>query len=155
MIPPWVLAFWTLSICRHVEPERADTAEVTSICLEIAESAQDAPLWPGDAGTYRTAALLVSIAWHESHLTRQAQNNQSCGPWQTPCLEPRTAATALVHIARSLHDCGDLTQYASGRCGGAPLTAGYREQLGIRLSLMAPVEAPRAALPRRAPCLAP
>lgn len=53
-----------------------DTYETTAIA--IASNARISPLFEGKHGVEKTAALLVSLAWFESHLKPDAEGDHRC-----------------------------------------------------------------------------
>ena len=108
----------------------------------VAYDEDEAPLFSGEDGRYKTALLLVSIAHHESRWNPKALNPQGdAGIMQTRSLwwEGHTRADVLadqelgfrlgLHALRSLKEtCGGnalrwLGAFASGKCGAAPSVA--------------------------------
>ncbi|GAC1361726.1 MAG: hypothetical protein NVSMB47_14000 [Polyangiales bacterium] len=108
----------------------------------VAYADDEAPLFTGEDGRYKTALLLISIAHHESRWNPKALNPQGdAGIMQTRSLwwEGHTRAEILadqelgfrlgLHALRSLKEtCGGnalrwLGAFASGKCGGAQSVA--------------------------------
>ncbi len=90
---------------------------------------------------------MTSIAYHESGFCLDAFSaaddaTRAYGPWQLadiwlpplPVPLDWQARRALALARESQATCGDLTQYASGHCGGAPTIAATRESLARRLA---------------------
>ena len=108
----------------------------------VAFAEDEAPLFEGEDGRFKTALLLISIAHHESRWNPKALNPQGdSGIMQTRSIwwEGHTREEILadeelgfrlgLHALHTLKDkCGGdalrwLGAFASGKCGGAPKVA--------------------------------
>lgn len=118
---------------------RARLLDAVIHAREVAYDENEAPLFTGPDGRYKTALLLLSIAYRESRWNPRALNpDGDAGMMQTralwwdghtrdeilndPVLGYRVGLHALQHL-RSV--CGGparnwLGAFASGKCGGAP-----------------------------------
>lgn len=119
-------------------PVSPHSAEFPSVAEAIVGAANE------DLDPFDAAAFLVAIGYYESHfdpyaLSRKDDPTKSYGPWQIAEKRAQTAPLnwqarrALLLVRDSQMRCGDLTQYASGHCGVAPLTAAARSQVAYRL----------------------
>lgn len=104
---------------RHTYPDLAE---------QIADAAEANPL---KQGPIYTAALLETIAFQEAHLHPSPPCTPQCGPFQSD--PPYTAKHALELVHESLKRCGDLTRYASGKCGHGRAISNHRLWLTRRL----------------------
>lgn len=115
---------WVLAVMRAIQPHAPplilntypETAEA------IAEAATNDPLFPGEDGPVRTAAVLVAIAFYESNFDRTAigDHGKSFGLFQISgahvpglvanvLLVPREAAPVAIKLIRtSLRVCGEF-----------------------------------------------
>jgi hypothetical protein len=131
VVSPALVLMWMLRLVPHAPHEAAFPAVAEAIAVAANEDFRD-PL--------TAAAYLVAIGWWESHFDpdatqRPGDMTRSYGPWQlADPIPPRPlplawqARRALVLIQDSRKRCGDLTQYASGKCGTAREVAGKRER---------------------------
>jgi hypothetical protein len=134
------LAAWVLAAMVSLEasPPWAETYAETAEA--IADVSLEAPLFPGEHGPLRTAALLTSLAWFESRFDPRAvgdhgrsvclvqvhaSNHAALGVTRDELLEdPRTCLRAgLEMIRRSFAVCARrpleerLGHYAAGKAG--------------------------------------
>jgi hypothetical protein len=122
---------------------RARLLEAVVHARDVAYDEAEAPLFEGEDGRFKTALLLLSIAYHESRWNSKALNpDGDAGIMQTralwwggykkeqilgnPALGYRLGLHALQHL-RGV--CGGkahrwLGAFASGKCGGTPGMAG-------------------------------
>ena len=62
------LAETILAVSIALSGPTASAERLAPVAAAIANASEAAPLWEGDDGPKRTALLLLSIGWHESHL---------------------------------------------------------------------------------------
>ena len=134
MITTALILMWMTRLV-PVSPHSAEFPEVA----EAIAAAASEDLDPLDATAY-----LVSIGYHESHydphaVSREDDPTKSYGPWQLADKKAKTASLgwqafrALALLRDSQTRCGDLTQYASGRCNVAVLIGWDRARVAYRL----------------------
>ena len=146
MISASLVLLWIL---RLPLPRCAPGAE----CREVAEAISEAA--NADRDPVAAAALLTSVAWHESHFSLYAASRgddlgfglfQLSREWTLFPVSPELQAhMALWLIRDSLDRCGDLTEYGSGQCGVARDEMQERSELACELedALYIEPEAPR------------
>lgn len=149
-------AAWVSGMMNTLEPTAPWRGSYDRTAGAIVKVAEAEPLFDGDAA--RTAALLVSVAWHESRLKPDAVSKN--GQWV--CLyqvdkrhlddpkkaldDPETCTRAAMKILRaSLASCaarpGDerLAMFMSGRCDKGLPESRYRMFLARQLLAKHPV----------------
>lgn len=149
----WILSL-LLSLVHHTPwsdrlPEMADA---------IATVSEEAPLWPGEEGPRRTAAVLVALAFAESRFDPDAigDHGQSHGAFQislahAPKGELHDPLTAARHarrlLAQSFRICADrplgerMAWYAAGGPSCSPkgyAASRYRMSMAAKLLRGAP-----------------
>lgn len=102
---------WVLSLMLLLQPAAvtpwASTYEQTATA--IAEAAQDSPVFMGEKGASRTAALLVAVAWHESRFDQQALGDCTAGKPKT-----RTACASWGLFQMNKHNFVVPGEFALG-----------------------------------------
>lgn len=147
---------WVAGMMLGLEPSAPWRPTYDKTADAIAKVANAEPLFDGDAG--RTAALLVSVAWHESRLKPDAVSKN--GQWL--CLyqldkrhledpkkalgDPETCTRAAMKILReSLAKCAkrphgeQLAMFMSGSCDKGLPESRYRMFLADRLLAKHPI----------------
>lgn len=143
---------WILVLMVALQPEAPWIATYTGTARAIAEAAEREPIFDGDDGPERTAALLVALAWFESRFQADAigDASQSFGLYQisrvhAPALELVEPIDATTHALRLLRQsmaiCAKrpmverLGWYAAGGpgCDHAHDKSRHRMQLAQRL----------------------
>lgn len=162
-LKPWALMSlpvpWIVSLMVALEPSSPHRATFERSAEAIARAAASDPLFD-EAGEARTAALLVSIAWHESRLRPDAKSKN--GQWL--CLfqvdrrhlaepkraleDPDVCTRAAVKILKgSLAKCSKnaenerLAMFMSGACDKGLSSSRYRMFLAKKLLKDHPVPA--------------
>ncbi len=139
-----VSTVWVLQAMQIMHPTSHPYTREDVACA-IAQASQEHPLFPGAMGPFRTAALLVGLAWHESNFRAKVvgDSGRSFGAFQIrpetagvsphELLEPKNAARVAVGLLeRSMHESESapldlqLAVYASGR-----VDRGHRESKAI------------------------
>lgn len=133
------LTWWVWSCIVSLYPNVAQSWDIAD---GIATASQESPLYDGDDGPARTAALLVAIARFESTFKVRAYNphdkTRSFGLFQTPQAltpaDPRGQSQVAIRLLRhSLALCHSLALYTSGRCDRGIRAAHARQALADRL----------------------
>jgi hypothetical protein len=143
-------AAWIVGLMVALEPRSPWRATYERTAEAIARVAEEAPLFDGDAA--RTAALLVSVAWHESRLRPDAKSAN--GRWlclyqvdkrhvadPSKLLEDPEACTraAMTILRASLTHCrarperDRLAFFMSGACDKGLPQSRYRMFLASKL----------------------
>lgn len=135
MIPVILLAAWVLSAMHALVPRAPWLDSYPSTALAIAAASESAPLFAGDAGPRRTAALLLAVARHESSFDPAALGDRgaSVGLFQVnpstaeksraELLDPASAAPVAAELLRrSMRACAarPLPERLSWYAGGGP-----------------------------------
>ena len=81
-----VTAAWVLVALRTLAPESPYAATFDATAEAIATEASARPLYDGEAGAEKTAALLASVAWFESSLRPDAAGDKRAGRPTSFCL---------------------------------------------------------------------
>ncbi len=137
-----VAGMWVLGIMTRAQPQSGWTKTYGETAEAIADAANEDPVFSGELGAYRTAALLTAIALHESSFRRDAigDHGRSFGLYQvqpgTAKLEggwedvnmmdlqtPRVASkVAVALVRRSLRACHErpLDERLAWFAGGGP-----------------------------------
>jgi len=91
------LALWVLSLMTQLQPSAPWSDTYPATAAAIAEASQEQPVFAGQKGPHRTAALLVSLSWFESNFNARAMGDCDKG-------KPRSASTCrsfgLFQVAR-------------------------------------------------------
>jgi hypothetical protein len=69
---------WILALMLKVEPSSPFRATFDKTAAAIARASDASPLFGGDHGGERTAALVVSVAWFEGRLNPRAEGDRTC-----------------------------------------------------------------------------
>lgn len=133
------VAAWVLRMMLVLQPEAvtpwADTYETTAAVF--AEVAIRSPLFPGDNGAERTAALFTSVAWYEGRFDPKAKgdcgkkvNGKCVKPPQSVCMfQIGISNLAALHVTQDelLSDVSKCTHAARvmmrlsfDKCKGLP-----------------------------------
>jgi hypothetical protein len=132
--------WWVLALMVSLQPEAPWRSTYGGTAIAIDAAAHEAPLYPGEDGPERTAALLVAVSWRESRFDPMAVATDCCGTslgllqvhdtnarrlglmGVNELFDPLTnARAALVLLAESLRICAALpepdrlSEYAVGR----------------------------------------
>lgn len=144
------LASWALAAMISLQPKAPWRSTYESTAEAIAKVSTAEPLFD-DNGPHRTAALLVSLAWHESRfkLDAASKNQWFClyqvgrehlGDVKAATHDAEVCTRAAVKLIRqSFETCKhlpkfeQLTMYVSGRCGHGTKSSYGRMWLGDRL----------------------
>lgn len=121
---------------------RARLLDAVVHAREVAYDENETPLFEGEEGRFKTALLLLSIAYHESRWDSKALNPAGdAGIMQTRSLwwsghkreeilgNPELGYRLGLHALQTVRKaCGGKSQqwlgaFASGKCGGAPSVA--------------------------------
>ena len=130
---------WIFSLMVLLQPAAPWRGTYERTARAIDDAAHEAPLYPGEDGVERTAALLVAVAWRESRFDPMARATDCCGEslglfqvhgtnarrlglmGVSELFDPLTnARAALALLAESLRICAKslpderLAEYASG-----------------------------------------
>jgi hypothetical protein len=154
--PKLVSGLWVLRLMNTAEPGQPWSPVYGEISEAIAQASNDDPLFSGEHGAYKTAALLVAIAWYESRfhpniVHKEADGSTSFGLYQIQAptakvpgnllLLPRTASYVAIDLLRqSFRQCASapederLAWYASSG-NGCPRNPLVREQSKRRVGL--------------------
>ena len=134
------MTIWILQLMVLLQPAAPWRGTYAGTARAIDDAAHEAPLYPGEDGVERTAALLVAVAWRESRFDPMARATDCCGEslglfqvhgtnarrlglmGVNELFDPLTnARAALALLAESLRICARtpederLSEYASGR----------------------------------------
>jgi soluble lytic murein transglycosylase-like protein len=153
------LAAWVLAAMVSLEASPPWAGTYAETAEAIADVALEAPLFDGEAGPLRTAALLTSLAWFESRfdpravgdhgrsvclLQVHASNHAALGVTRDELLDdPRTCLRAGVKMIRqSFAVCARrpllerLSHYAAGGAGCERGRRESRHRVGLAIRLV-------------------
>lgn len=112
-----------MAMLYHLEPNSPHVPRYGEIALAIEKASNQDPLFPQhEAGSEATAAILVSLAWHESrfHPNIVGDNGKSFGLFQ---IQPPTAklqANVLLQPATASFIAIDLIRSSFSYCSDRP-----------------------------------
>lgn len=120
-----VATWWVMQVMYAVQPSAPMHIQSSygEISVAIANASLSDPLFTGDDGAYRTAALLIALAHHESHFQKNAvgDGNKSFGLFQ---IQPPTAkvdSMLLMLPANASLVAIDLIRTSMKLCAKRPL----------------------------------
>jgi hypothetical protein len=171
-----VPAAWIVGLMVALQPSAPWRPTYEKTAEAIARVASSEPLFEGEDGEARTAALLVSIAWYESHLKPDARSKAGNGRWV--CLyqihkrhlaDPKKALTdpevctreAVKLLRASLAACAKrpknerLAFFVSGACDKGLPSSRLRMFLAAKLMKDHPLPPPEAKEPPPPPASPP
>ncbi len=155
-----VSASWIVGLMMALEPRAPWQSTFEKTAEAIARVAESEPLFE-DRGEERTAALLVSLAWHESHLKPDAKSRN--GQWlclyqihrkhladpKLTLADPEVCTREAVALLRaSIQGCARrppgerLAMFVSGTCEKGLAQSRQRIALANRLLRDHPLPAP-------------
>jgi hypothetical protein len=88
---------WVLAMLFTLQPEAPWTDTYFETAQAIVDASEESPLFKGEDGPQRTAAVLVSLAWFESRFDQEAlgDHGRSCGLFQ---IQPRTSGKTCEEL---------------------------------------------------------